>query len=133
MNIDEFVEKYSDLVKLVTNRIEKATKNGLLSLEDDLDLEKIHDRDILEYGIMLVCNGYDAEVIKEILFNIISQEKDEYMRLFKNIQSEAVYCINIGCDIKLTYYILNSLSGFSFKDDPMKDFVEGKTKRLFPK
>ena len=133
MNKDEFVEKYSSLVKLVTNRIEKAIKNGLLSLEDDLDLEKILERDILEYGTMLVCNGYDADVINEILSNIISQEKDEYTRLFKNIQSEAVYCINIGSDIKLMYYMLNSLSGLSFKDDPVKGFVEEKTKHLFPK
>ena len=133
MNRDEFVEKYSGLVKLVADRIEKATKNGLLSIEDDLDIEKIHERDILEYGIMLVCNGYDPEVVKEILSNIISHEKDEYTRLFKTIQSEAVYCINIGCDIKLTYYTLNSFSGLSFKDDPVKDFVEGKTKHLFPK
>ena len=133
MNRDEFVEKYSDFVKLVANRIERATKNSLLSLEDDLDLEKIYERDIFEYGIMLVCNAYDHEVIQEILFNIISQEKDEYTRLFKKIQSQAVYCINIGCNIKQTYYVLNSLSGLSFKDDPAKDFVEQKTKNLFPK
>jgi len=146
MDRNEFIKNYSDLLKLVVVRLEKASKEGLLSLEDDLDVDKIYERDIFEYGMMLVLNGIEPELIGEILSNIIEQEKDEYTRLFKKIQSEAAYCLYnvhsvkdasddvlIRGDINRMYYKLNSLSGLSFNDDPVKEFVEGRTEYPLPK
>ena len=119
----EFLNRYSELVKLVINRVKKTIENGLLSLEEDLDLEKVYNRDILEYGLMLVSNGYDEDYIGEILSNIIKEEKDEYTRLLKEIQSEAACCLCRGYGVVQTYYILNSYTDLSFNDDPVKEFV----------
>ena len=133
MKREEFVKKYTDLVKLLTIRMQKAKKKGLLELEDDLDNKKILSRDIFEYGTMLAINGLDIEFIEEVLSNIVNQEKDDYTRLYKKLQSEAVYCIQQGLNLSQAYFWLNSFTDLSFNDDSVKKFIAGKVRFLFPK
>ncbi len=115
MNKAEFIGQYDAFIKKALSLAEKARREGLLALE--CDGEKVKERDIFEYGLSFVIDGIDLCIIEKILNNIIAQEKDEYTRVFKTIQKEAVIEIQQGVNPKLLYNILNSLTDISLKDD----------------
>jgi len=115
MNEKEFNEQYGAFIKKVLPLVEKARREGLLALT--ADPEKISERDIFEYGLNFVIDGTDSGYIEKIIDNIIAQEKDEYTRIFKTIQKEAVMEIQQGTNPQMLYYILNSLSPISLKED----------------
>jgi flagellar motor component MotA len=117
MTHDEFVKRYKDIVRHALAFVEKARREGLLALEDELDNEKIDDRDIFEYGMRFVVDGIDAEIVERILSNIIRQEKDEMMFILKNIQKEAVLGIAAGTNPELLYALLNSHTDITLKED----------------
>jgi chemotaxis protein MotA len=58
------------LISQLVTFSEKARREGLLALEDDL--EELED-DFLRKGIQLVVDGTDPEIIKNILFNELNQ------------------------------------------------------------
>lgn len=58
-----------ELVQLLYNFAEKARREGLLSLEDDID--KL-DNDFLKKGIRLVVDGVDPEIVRNTLENDIA-------------------------------------------------------------
>jgi flagellar motor switch protein FliG len=115
MNEKEFNEQYGAFIKKALPLAEKSRREGLLALT--ADPEKISERDIFEYGLNFVIDGTDPYFIEKILGNIIVQEKDEYTRVFKTMQKEAVIGIQQGLNPQMLYYILNSLSGISLKED----------------
>jgi len=117
MTRDEFVQEYSDIVKCALAFSEKARRDGLLSLDDKLDQEKINDRDIFQYGLRFVVDGVDRVIVEKILSNLAGQEKDEYTRMIKNIQKEAVLMIQEGLNTRLVYAVLNSYSDITLKED----------------
>lgn len=59
-----------DLIRQLVNFAEKSRKEGLLSLEDEV--EQVQD-EFFKQGIKLVIDATDPEVIKSILYNQISQ------------------------------------------------------------
>jgi len=124
MTHEEFVKNYNEIVERALKFNEKARREGLLSLEDDVDMEKINDRDIFEYGMQLTIDGTDPQIIDGILSNIINQEKDEYIRILKNIQKEAVLSLQAGDNPRILYLQMNSLSDIKFKDDKMRKFLD---------
>jgi len=124
MTHEEFVKNYNEIVERALKFNEKARREGLLSLEDDVDMEKINDRDIFEYGMRLAIDGIDLQTIDGILSNIINQEKDEYIRILKNIQKEAVLSLQAGDNPRILYLQMNSLSDIKFKDDKMRKFLD---------
>jgi flagellar motor component MotA len=121
MNRDEFAKKYYDIAGRAMEFSEKARREGLLALEEKLDHKKINDRDVFEYGIRFVIDGTDQKLIDKILSNIISQEKDENMRTLKTIQKEAVLRIQSGENSRLLYYLLNSYTDISLREDELKE------------
>jgi chemotaxis protein MotA len=58
------------LISQLVSFSEKARREGLLALEDDL--EELED-DFLRKGIQLVVDGTDPEIIKNILYNELNQ------------------------------------------------------------
>jgi flagellar motor component MotA len=121
MNRDEFVKKYYDIVRRAMEFSEKARREGLLALEGMFDHKKINDRDIFEYGIRFVIDGTDQGFIDKLLSNIISQEKDENTRTLKTIQKEAVLRIQSGENPRTLYYLLNSYTDISLREDELKE------------
>jgi flagellar motor component MotA len=117
MNREEFVKRYYEIAKRALAFNEKAREEGLLALEDVLDLEKINKRDILEYGLRLSIDGTDQQVINDILSNIIEQEKDESMKKLKNIQKEAVRLIHSGAHPWIIQATLNSFTDLTLNED----------------
>jgi hypothetical protein len=86
-------------------------------LEDEIDREKADNRDIFEYGISFVVDGIDARDIRDILSNIIAQEKDENVRLLKTIQQEAAIMIQQNTNPGLMLAMLNSYTDIPIKQD----------------
>jgi flagellar motor component MotA len=127
MNEKEFNEQYGSFIKKVLPLAEKSRREGLLSLT--ADPEKVSERDIFEYGLNFAIDGTDAGYIEKILGNIIAQEKDEYARAFKTMQKEAVMGIQQGLAPQMLYYILNSLTDISLKDDEAYKKEEDLTQR----
>jgi flagellar motor component MotA len=117
MNRTEFVEKYNTIVGKAVESAEKARREGLLALEDDIDDEKVNARDIFEYGLCFVIDGTNLVVIDEILSNIINQEKDEQLRTLMNIQKRAVLSIQAGDNLRLLYPLLNSFTDIPLNED----------------
>jgi flagellar motor component MotA len=123
MNRDEFVKRYYEIAKRALAFSEKARKEGLLALEEDIDQEKVNNRDIFEYGLRFVIDGVDAIFIRNILSNIIEQEKDESMKTLKNIQMEAVLQIQSGTHPYLLQAMLNSFTDLSLNEDETRKSV----------
>ena len=117
MNRDDFLTQYYEITSKAIDYAERARREGLLALEDELDEDKVNSRDILEYGIRFVVDGTDANLIYHILTNIIAQEKDEQIILLKNIQREAVMQIQTGINPRMLYYVLNSHVDLALNED----------------
>ena len=124
MTHDEFVKKYNDIVERALTFAKKARREGLLALDEEADQDRIDERDIFEYGIRFVVDGTDAEIVEKILSNIIKQEKDENMFILKTIQKEAALSIQAGVNPRSIYYLLNSYTDITLREDEMKKLVE---------
>jgi len=119
MTHDEFIAEYHRVSARAIQLSEKARREGLLTLEDEIDFDKVNQRDILEYGIRFVIDGADAEVIKGILSNIIIQEEDKYARLLMELKAEAVFSIQAGDNLRIIACKLNSFTDIALTDDPI--------------
>jgi flagellar motor component MotA len=117
MTHDEFVKKYTEIAGRARRYAEKAKREGLLAVEDELDQEKIDERDIFEYGLRFVIDGHDPAIIEAILSNIIKQEKDEDAAVLKTIQKEAALMIQAGLNPRLLSAVLNSYTDLTLKED----------------
>ena len=97
------------IIKQITQAIqlsEQARKEGLLTLEDELDKNLIRKRDIFYFGLQYVIDGTDCELIEKILNNLIKTNKKDF--LLKTIQKEAVLSIQRGDNTRILFQILTS-------------------------
>ena len=117
MNREEFIDAYYNIAKRAVTFSKKAIKEGILPLEDDLIREKIEKRDIFEYGMQFVVDGHDRAFIDKLLTNIINHEQDEYSRLLKTMQKEAVLLIWGGTNPVALSAFLNSYTDLSLTED----------------
>jgi flagellar motor component MotA len=121
MNKTEFNELCKKFIVKTLLFSEKARREGLLSLEDELyDYdEKLCERDIFLTGMRLVVDGVDKRIIEKILSNLIDQEKDEKTHLLKTMQKEAILLIYEGASQWLVYQVLDS-----YIDDSLSKEIE---------
>ena len=124
MNRGEFISEYQVFAKRALALVNKARREGLLSLEDELESEKINAREIFEYGLSLVIDAIEPELISKILSNIIAQDFDEYSRLLKTIQKEAALLIQSGTNSRLLSMVLNSYTDLPLSEDKTEDGLE---------
>jgi flagellar motor component MotA len=117
MTRNEFIKKYSELVLFAVRCSEKVRNEGILALENELDQEKIDTRDIFHFGLRLVLDRIDIELLKKILLNIVKQEKDEYTAKLKTIQKAAVLSIQEGYNPRMVYLTLNSYTDILPRED----------------
>jgi flagellar motor component MotA len=96
MERSEFVERFHEIVKRAMIFCKIARNEGLLALEEMLDKEKLEKRDIFEYGLTFVIDGFDHNVIKDLMANIIRLEKDDMTAMLKKIQADAVLSLQSG-------------------------------------
>ena len=124
MNHDEFIRAYYDVLKRALYFAEKARREGLLALEEEIITEKADNRDIFEYGMRFTVDGCDSIIIDKILSNIIKQEKDSNVALLKTIQKEAVLSIQDGTNPRLFILLLNSYVDIPLDDPEFKKFFQ---------
>jgi flagellar motor component MotA len=124
MTRDKFVEKYYDIVKHALAFSEKARREGLLALDNELDLEKVNNRDIFEYGIRFVVDGTGREIVEKILTNLVKQEKDENIHILKTMQKEAVLAIEEGINPGILHALLNSFTDIPLSEDQIENQME---------
>ena len=115
---DEFEES-----RFINRAIElsvTASREGFLTLEKYLDHEGIACRDVFEYGLALVIDGWDIVGIEKILDNLIAQETDPVQKNLAQAKKEAVKAISEGDESRL---LLEKLCAF-FEDDVTAEFMK---------
>jgi flagellar motor component MotA len=119
MNRDDFIAEYHKASARAIQLSEKARREGLLALQEEIVSEKVNQRDILEFGLRLAVDVMDRDIIDKILSNIVQQEEDKYTRLLMEIKKEAVLLIWEGSHPGFFLAILNSLTDIRYDDDPI--------------
>jgi flagellar motor component MotA len=109
-----FVNGYYKLLKRIVQFSNKARREGLLALEDEL--EYLAD-DLFIRGIRLVVDGTDCEVIRRILTILIEHEHDFYRKKLMEIAMEGILLIQNGAPPYQLIIFLNSL--VAIKDNPI--------------
>jgi flagellar motor component MotA len=94
LNYDDFIHCYYHIVRKAYEFSEKCRTEGLLALEDWL--EDLGNNDLFKYGLRMVVNGTDAEVLRDLLLNVLEREHDPYRHILKEIQIEAILSIQAG-------------------------------------
>jgi len=119
MTRDEFIAEYCKVSARAIYLSKKARKEGLLSIEDEIDSDRENRRDILEYGLRFMVDGNDASIIRDLLENVIEQEEDKYTRRLMEVKKEALLSMQSGDNMQIIAYKLNSLTDLALTDDPI--------------
>jgi len=109
-----FCNYYYNLVGTIFKFSEKARREGLLALEDEL--EDISE-DVFKDGIKLVVDGADGSVIRELLTLKIEREHDYYIKRLMEIAMEGILCIQNGDE--LSRIALRFASMVDIKNNPL--------------
>lgn len=75
---------------------EIARREGILALEKYLDHDKIAARDVFEYGLPLVIDGYENKYIDTVLTNLVEHESDPVQKNIALAKKDAVLSIHAG-------------------------------------
>jgi flagellar motor component MotA len=84
-----------------------------------IDGEKAKQRDVLEYSIRFIVDGFDSKFLEKVLSNIIRQEEDKYTRLLMEIKKEAALQLQEGLNPRCFFVLLNSYTDIPLNDDPI--------------
>lgn len=85
--------EYEKVISSLVNFSEKARREGLLALEDDLDEV---DQEFMRAGIQLVVDGTDPEVIRSILYTDLNQIQERHQDGIKLVSDWAALCPAFG-------------------------------------
>jgi len=107
LNYDEFVSVYYKSIQIISRFSEKARRDGLLALEEEL--EQFAEGEFLKLGFRLVVDGTDAEIVRELLSILHEQEHDYYKSILKRVQLEGILSIQAGENPRLLLVRLNSM------------------------
>jgi hypothetical protein len=124
MTRDEFIAEYYKFSVKAIQLSETARKEGLLALDDVIDLEKADRWDIFEYGLKFVVDGTDFSLIRDLLSLIIEQEEDKYIRLLMRLKLEAVLSIQSGDNTYILACKLNAFTDLTLADDPIFKIID---------
>jgi len=112
----EFETEYNKIFERALFLSEKTRREGLLALEDCINEELLCQRDVMELGLRLACDGTDLTIIDNILTNIINQENDNDKKLLKTIQKNAALMIHQGYSKGIFALTLNSYVDIGFEN-----------------
>ncbi len=82
-----------DYIELFIKLSDKTRKDGLLSLEDEI--EQI-DSDLAKKGLRLVVDGTDPSTVEEILFEWSDEKEEEEIFSAKVLETAGGFCPTIG-------------------------------------
>jgi Leucine-rich repeat (LRR) protein len=100
---------------------ETSRREDLLVLEEHLDHDGIAKKDIFEYGLPLVIDRWDIEIIDDILSRLIVHELNPVRKNFALAKKEAVMSLHYDentyiMGLKLCAYFDESIKRIIFKD-----------------
>jgi flagellar motor component MotA len=113
MDRKDFIDMYTNLVKQVKRLNEKSLRQGIISLEEEV--EDLDDENFKQ-GLYLIIDGVDPAIIDEIFSNKIAFEKDEYARQYKTVIKRALLGIQSGLNNHILYMILRSYADLTSKE-----------------
>jgi len=91
---------------------ETMRREGFLALEECLDRKGIAERDVFEYGLPLVIDNLDPNVIEKVLDNLVERETDPVRKNFALAKKAAIMSIHGGDNPWVLWQIL-----FSYFDE----------------
>jgi len=101
----DFPQMFASVVRIMVAFSEKARREGLLALEDELgDM----DDEFLKNGLRLVVDGTDGQVVDGIMSNGIRMEPDEDRCRLKTLIKEGVLSIQRGENTRILLHRLLS-------------------------
>ena len=103
--------------------LEKGRNEGLLSIEEIIDKNKLKKRDIMELGSMLAIYGAEASFLNKVLTNLVNLETDKDLKILKTIQKEAVLSLQAGDNLMNLVILLNSYVDIGI-EEAMKKYCE---------
>jgi hypothetical protein len=98
-------------------------REGPLALEDRLDHNDIAARDVFEYGIPMIIDGYDNDFIDTVLTRLTEHEINPVRKNLALAKKEAVLLINAGENTRIVAMTL-----FAYFD---RDVAGAAEKELF--
>jgi Leucine-rich repeat (LRR) protein len=106
-------------IKRVMWLSEKARRQGLLSLEDDLDADAVAFRDVFEYGMLMVIDNITKNTVELILSNLIIHETDHFKKNMDKAKMGAVMSIRDGDNPRIAAIKLSS-----YFDDNIRHIID---------
>ena len=85
---------------------EKARREGLITLEERLDRKGIAEHDVFEYGLPLIIDDLDPNVIERVLDSLIERETDPVRKNLAQAKKAAVMSIRDGDNPRVLSQIL---------------------------
>jgi flagellar motor component MotA len=98
MTKEEFKTESEAIKTRALAMAEKNRKKGIFSLENEIDRDKYYKRDIFDFGLWLITDGIDADIIDKILTNIVNLETDEDKKTLAAMKKKAILAIQAGED-----------------------------------
>jgi len=102
----EIIENH---IKRILQLSEKARREGLLSLECEIDKTSVGFRDIFDLGLMLVVDGTDSDLINQILSEFESHETDGFQIILNKIKKAGVLSLQSGENPRLLALRLDAM------------------------
>jgi len=115
-----FIAEYTRILTLAMKLANKALKQGIASLEEEI--EDIDD-ELFKQGLRFIVDGTEPRLIDEIMTNRIAHEKDKNSSLLKTVQKRAVLGIQAGEPFLVFYHVLLSLPGLTPKEENKVDMA----------
>jgi len=109
----KFIKTFTNFIKIAVAFCDKARREGLLALEEEL--EDLDDNDF-KIGLRLVVDGTDGCLIDEIYSYMIENEKNKYKRRYKTIIKRAVLGIQQGINLRILILILLAIADLPHKE-----------------
>ncbi len=91
VNVPNYEEE--KIIGTLVNFSEKARREGLLALEDDLEAV---EEDFMRKGIQLVVDGTDPDIIKSVLYNELNQLQERHSSGIKMFDDWGKLCPAFG-------------------------------------
>jgi flagellar motor component MotA len=92
MDKDEVIQLRDRIIDIA----EKARREGLLAIDEEVDQDKAQNLDILNLGLQMVVDGIDGKDIEDILVNLRNNDLSEIPRMVLDMIIVGVLSIQCG-------------------------------------
>jgi flagellar motor component MotA len=128
VTIEEFQEKFYDTISIIQNAAERARRQGLLSLEEDIITEKILERDLYIVGIQFIVDGTDSTIVRKwfdlIIESSYSKTDNYYEWIIANTIADGVLMIQSGDNPRIISLMLEARCPQNLRTVKIKNLID---------